>query len=198
MAGRCSTVADMPLTSLSRGTLTALAVCVLLPFGVAGCGSGGDRGGGDTVSSSPVGKVLDDTDEAGRHLREVDKERAPEVRVEVTPDAAGGWDVLLTLHRFRLSPAGARPKAVAGQGLARLFVDGRPVTRLRTPGYHLPEHLVPHGTHHVTARLYADDGTVWAVRGKPVESTADITASAAQRSPSTSPSTGTATLTVAP
>jgi hypothetical protein len=188
----------MPLTSLSRSTLTALAVCVLLTLGVAGCGSGEAHGGGDTLSSSPVGKVLDDTDGTGRHLREVDKDRAPEVGVEVTPDAAGGWDVLLTLHRFRLSPAGTHPKAVAGHGLVRLFVDGRPVTRMRTPGYHLADSLVPHGTHRVTARLYADDGTVWAVHGKPVESTADVTASAAQGSPSASPSTGTAIPTAGP
>ena len=33
------------------------------------------------------------------------------------------------------------------------------------------------GTHHLTARLYADDHTVWAVADKPVEATADLTAS---------------------
>ena len=33
------------------------------------------------------------------------------------------------------------------------------------------------GTHTVTARLHADDGTVWVVDGEPVESAADITAS---------------------
>jgi hypothetical protein len=66
---------------------------------------------------------------------------------------------------------------VAGQGFAYLFVDHHLVTRLRGPSYRLPAELVPRGTHHVTARLYADDGTVWAVDGKAVESTADITAS---------------------
>ncbi|MFG2880752.1 hypothetical protein ACGFYV_00180 [Streptomyces sp. NPDC048297] len=181
----------MPLTSLSRSTLAALAVGVLLPLGLAGCGSADARGGAGTLSSSPVGKVLDATDGTGRHLREVDKDRAPQVGVEVTPDAAGGWDVLLTLRGFRLSPAGTRAKAVAGHGLVRLFVDGRPVTRMRTPGYHLSDGLLPHGTHQVTARLYADDGTVWAVQGEPVESTADITASAAQGPSYASPSAGT-------
>ncbi|WP_225838338.1 hypothetical protein [Streptomyces sp. NK08204] len=169
----------MSWTSWTRNSLTALAVCVLLPLGVAGCGTGQAHGRGSAVSSSPVGKVLDDTDETGRHLREVDREDAPEVGVEVTPDSGGGWDVLLTFRNFRLSPAHAKPRAVPGRGLAYLFLDGHRVARLHTREFHLAGHLVPRGTHHVTARLYADDGTVWAVRGKKVESTADITASGA-------------------
>ncbi|KUM91775.1 hypothetical protein AQI88_34850 [Streptomyces cellostaticus] len=174
--------------SWTRRTLTALAVCVLLPFGAAGCGTGGAHGHGSAVSPSPVGKVLGDTDDTGRHLREVDKKNAPGVGIEVTPDQAGGWDVLLTLRHFRFSPAGVRPRALPARGLVYLLVDGRLVSRLRAHGYHLADRLVPHGTHHVTARLYADDGTVWAVHGKPVESTADITASGAETDSATPPS----------
>ena len=66
---------------------------------------------------------------------------------------------------------------VVGRGTAHLSVDGRPVARLRTAEYRLSGGLLPRGTHHVTARLYADDGTVWAVHGEPVQSTADVTAS---------------------
>ncbi|MEU0004767.1 hypothetical protein ABZ079_10810 [Streptomyces sp. NPDC006314] len=162
--------------SWTRRSLTALAACVLLPCAVAGCGTGEAHERGGTLSPSPVGKVLDDTDDTGRHLREVAQTDAPEVGVEVTPDS-GGWDVRLTFRRFRCSAPGTEPAAVTGRGLAHLFVDGRRVARLRAPDYHLPDRLVPRGTHHVTARLYADDGTVWAVRGKPVQSTADITVS---------------------
>ncbi|MET7574442.1 hypothetical protein ABZT04_39085 [Streptomyces sp. NPDC005492] len=171
--------------SWSRALLTALAVCALLLAGSAGCGSGDAQGQkGDRVSPSPVGKVLDDTDEQGRHYREVGTKGAPEVGIEVEPDAADdSWDVRLTVHDFRFSPAAVKPVAVAGRGTARLLVDGRTVARLRIPEYRLAGDLVQHGTHHVTARLYADDGTVWAVHGKPVESTADITASAVQATP---------------
>ncbi|MFG2355498.1 hypothetical protein [Streptomyces sp. NPDC048521] len=174
-------------------SLAALAACVLLPCAVAGCGAGEAHERGSTLSPSPVGEVLDDTDDTGRHLREVDRKNAPEVGVEVTPDSGGGWDVRLSFHRFRCSAPGAEPTAVTGRGLAHLFVDGRRVARLRTPEYHLPDRLVPRGTHHVTARLYADDGTVWAVHGEPVQSTADITVSDAQAGPA-EPSTETATL----
>ncbi|MEU9478328.1 hypothetical protein [Streptomyces sp. NPDC048191] len=186
----------MPRTSWTRRTLAALAAGVLLPLGAAACATGHAQGG--TVSPSPVGKVLDDTDGTGRHLREVDKKGAPEVGVEVTPDSGGGWDVRLTFRHFRCSAPGAGPKAVTGRGLVYLFVDGRRITGLRSHGYHLPDGLVRHGTHHVTARLYADDGTVWAVHGKPVQSTADITVSGEETGADTAtadPPAGTATAT---
>ncbi|GGN18782.1 hypothetical protein [Streptomyces fuscichromogenes] len=166
--------------SWTRGLPGALAVCVLLLVAAAGCGTGTAHGRRGAESPSPVGKILDRTDESGRHYRELDRRQAPEVGTEVTPDAAGGWDVRIDVRRFRFSPAGTAATAVAGRGLAYLFVDGGLVARLRTSTYHLSAGLVPHGTHHVTARLYADDGTVWAVQGKPVESTADITASGAE------------------
>ncbi|MEU1463296.1 hypothetical protein ABZ467_21890 [Streptomyces sp. NPDC005727] len=170
--------------------LTALAVSVLLPLGAGGCGTGEAHDRTGAVAPSPVGEVLDGTDETGRHLREAGGRGAPEVAVEVAPDTAGGWDVRLTLRHFRFSAPDARPRAVPGRGLVRLFVDGHRVARLRAREYHLAGRLVPHGTHHVTARLYADDGTVWAVRGEPVQGTADITASGAEARPVTD--TGTA------
>ena len=158
----------------TRRPFAALAVCVLLLAGSAGCGPGDAREGAG--SATPVGKILEDRDQEGRPYREVGQEGAPDVGIEVQPDAAG-WDVRLSVRNFRFSPTGAAARAVAGRGLARLFVDGRPVARLRASAYRLDTRLVPRGTHHVTARLYADDGTVWAVDGKPVESTADITSS---------------------
>ncbi|MGW2381288.1 hypothetical protein [Streptomyces sp. NPDC001658] len=166
--------------SWRRGVLAVLAVCVLLLTGSAGCGSSGAReqeDGKGGSSPSPVGELLDDRDKQGHRYREVDEKGAPDVGIEVQPAAGGAWDVRLIVRDFRFSPAGTPARAVAGRGFARLFVNGRPVVLLRTPEYRLPARYVPHGTHHLTARLYADDSTVWAVDGKPVESTADITAS---------------------
>ncbi|MFE3167143.1 hypothetical protein [Streptomyces sp. NPDC059224] len=166
--------------SWTRGLPGALAAGALLLVAAAACGTGEAHEQRETGAPSPVGKILDDTDEGGRHYREAGGKQAPEVGTVVTPDTAGGWDVRLDVHRFHLSPAGTAARAVDGHGLAYLFVDGDLVTRLRTPVYHLPARLVPQGTHHVTVRLYADDGTVWVVHGKPVESTADVTASGAE------------------
>ncbi|GAB2856208.1 hypothetical protein GCM10027074_24110 [Streptomyces deserti] len=163
--------------SWTRSLLAALAVCVLLLGGAVGCGSSDAPERGNGVSPSPVGTLLEDTDKEGRPYREVSEKGAPDVGIEVQPGAGGGWDVRLTVRNFRFSSAGAADRAVAGRGLAHLYLDGRLVARLRTPEYRLSADHVTRGTHHVTARLYADDGTAWAVDGEPVESTADITVS---------------------
>ncbi|MER6490284.1 hypothetical protein [Streptomyces griseorubiginosus] len=168
--------------SWTRGLLAALAVCVVLVTGSVSCGASGEQGQGDGQSVSPVGKVLGDTDGEGRHYREVDKKNAPEVGIEVQPATDDCWSVRLTVENFAFSPDGTKAEAVSGRGVAVLLVDDRPVTTLRTPAYRLAAAYVPQGTHKVTARLYADDGTVWAVGGDPVESTADVTASKPQTS----------------
>src|SRR5690606_15331114 len=131
------------------------------------------------------GRLLDERDEEGRPCREVDAGEAPEVGVEVQPDSEGGWDVRLRVRNFRFSPDGTGERVVAGRGMAHLEVNGRRVALVRTPEYRLSSGFVPHGTHVVTARLYADDGSVWAVDGEPVESTADITV--ARETPSAHP-----------
>jgi hypothetical protein len=163
--------------SWTRSSFAALAVCVLLLTGSVSCGTGGTDGPDRPAATASAGRLLDATDEDGRRLREVDREHAPEVGIEVQPEADGDWRVRLTVRDFRFSPAGTPATAARGRGLAYLYVDGELVSRLRTPDHRLPARLVPRGTHHVTARLYADDGTVWAVDGEPVENTADITAS---------------------
>ncbi|MFD3734750.1 hypothetical protein [Streptomyces sp. NPDC058632] len=171
--------------------VTVLAVCGVLLAGSAGCGSRAaqeqeqERGAG---APSPVGRLLEERDDEGRPYREVDEKDAPEVGVEVTPDTDGGWDVRLSVRNFRFSPDGTARRAVPGRGLAHLYVNDRPVALLRTPGHHLSPHTVRRGTHQVTVRLHADDDSVWAVRGEPVESTADITVSEA--SPTANPATG--------
>ena len=94
------------MTWRRTAVIPALAVCVVVLAGPAGCDTPGGQGA-DEVSSSPVGRLLDERAEDGSPYREVGEEGAPQV----------------------------------------------------------------------TARLYADDGSVWAVDGEPVESTADITVS---------------------
>ncbi|MHC5907888.1 nuclear transport factor 2 family protein [Streptomyces sp. S6] len=176
--------------SWTRGLLAALAVCVLLPAGLAGCGSGGgserEDGKNRAASTAPVGKLLDHTDEAGRRYREIGGKEAPRVRLQVEPETDGSWEVRLTLRNFTLSSEGSAARAVESRGTARLYVDEKALAELRTPQYRIGADYLPHGTHHVTARLYADDGTVWAVDGKAVETTADITASEPEESPSPS------------
>ncbi len=159
-----------------------LAVALALTAGLVGCASPDARG--QDGAPPAAGRLLDTRDPEGRPYREVDEELALRVGVEVTSDADGGWAVRLRVRGFRFSPHGATGRAVPGRGLAHLYVDDRLVARLRTPGHRLSPDSVPRGTHRVTARLYADDGSVWAVNGEPVESTADVTVSRPDAAPS--------------
>ncbi|HET9379595.1 MAG TPA: hypothetical protein VFP69_02025 [Streptomyces sp.] len=161
--------------SWTRGIPAALAVCVTLSAGSVSCGTSDARETGKGERPAAAGRLLDETDGQGRRFREVDGEHVPRIGIEVQPEDDGGWDVRLSLRGFRLSPPGARQRAAPGRGLALLYVDDRLVTRLHTPEHRLP--AVARGTHRVTARLCADDGTLWAVDGRPVESTAAITVS---------------------
>ncbi|WP_399495262.1 hypothetical protein [Streptomyces sp. P9(2023)] len=123
-------------------------------------------------------------DEGGHRLREVPAEGAPAVRAEVRPDTEGGWNIHLTVERFRFTPESVGGAAIPGRGHARLLVDGKETDRLYGPWRH-----VPPGARSVTVRLHADDHTVWAVGGKPVEATVPL---------GTTPPTATARTTPAP
>ncbi|MGW2344109.1 hypothetical protein [Streptomyces sp. NPDC001661] len=161
----------MPSFPSLRPAAAALLTCALIA-GAAGCGDGGD-------GPRPAGEVLSRTDGAGHHYRRVPEKGAPEIGLIVKPRTgpAGGWDVRIWVRRFRLSPHGTPARAVERRGYARLYLDGRCLARLRAVDYRLPGSRVHRGTHQLTARLYADDHTVWAVADKPVQATADLTAS---------------------
>ena len=166
--------------------------------GAAGCssaaGASGTPGPQSTSTAGPTssGRLLDAHDAQGHRYREVPGPQAPGVDLVVRPGGRDGWDLHLTLHRFRLSPAGDDGRrATPGRGWVRLFLDGRPLAVLHTTRYHLPARLLSRGTHQLTARLLADDGTVWAVDGRPVENTAALTASKAPAGSPPEPSAGT-------
>ncbi|MET9495984.1 hypothetical protein [Streptomyces sp. NPDC006552] len=166
----------MSRTPCARATAALLACAVLT--GLAGCGGDADR-------PRRAGTLLDRTDDEGHRYRQVRGEGAPEVAVVVQPDAdpARGWYLRVRVRHFRLSPAGTPAVAVRGRGYVQLSLDGHRLSRLRGAAYRLPAARLSRGTHHVTARLHADDHTVWAVEGKPVEATADLTASGAEAAP---------------
>ncbi|MER5963155.1 hypothetical protein [Streptomyces sp. NPDC002057] len=126
------------------------------------------------------GVLLPARDEGGHRLRELPAADAPTVRAEARPDSEGGWNVHLTVERFRFTPDSTGGAALPGRGHARLLVDGRETTRLYGPwGY------VPAGARTLTVRLHADDHTVWAVAGTPVQTTLRLDGAPATPAPTT-------------
>ncbi|MEV7615620.1 hypothetical protein [Streptomyces sp. NPDC089799] len=167
----------------TRTAAALLAVVLLLAAGgAAGCGGRPTThhkpGTSHEQASGSTGTLLDAEDAAGHRFREVPAAGAPEVRLSLRADTEDGWNLQLAVQNFRFTPDSTGGAALPGTGHAHLELDGRKLARLYGPWYHLPAAQVPPGPHTLTVRLYADDHTAWAVAGKPVEATAQLTATA--------------------
>ncbi|MFF2778741.1 hypothetical protein ACFVU3_28010 [Streptomyces sp. NPDC058052] len=176
--------------------LAAAAVAAVLLL-AAGCGGRATThhkpGTGHEQATGSNGTLLAARDESGRRLRELPAADAPTVRAEARPDTEGGWNVHLTVERFRFTPESVGGGALIGRGHARVLVDGRETARAYGPWFHLPP-----GARTLTVRLHADDHTVWAVAGKPVQTTLPLTPSTAPSPTPTVPPTSSPTPTVPP
>ncbi|WP_327285589.1 MULTISPECIES: hypothetical protein [unclassified Streptomyces] len=162
----------------------ALLALVLLFVGGAATGCGGRAtthhkpGTSHEQATGNVGTLLDAQDPGGHRLREIPAEGAPEVQLTARPDSEDGWNLQLTVKNFRFTPDSTGGAALPGAGHAHLELDGRKLARLYGPWFHLPASQVPEGAHTLTVRLYADDHTAWAVAGKTIEGTLQLTAAA--------------------
>ncbi|MFD7551741.1 hypothetical protein ACFV0R_25130 [Streptomyces sp. NPDC059578] len=166
----------VPTRVRARRGACALVLCCALVAAAACDGNTSSRGGdGHAVTPSPVGELLSTSDATGDQLREVDREGAPGVRIAVRPGAAENWDVRLTVTNFRFSAERGGSAATTGRGYAVLYLEGRRLARLHQPGYRLSAASLGRGTHELTVRLHADDGTAWAVDGQAVEDVARVT-----------------------
>ncbi|MFF9509038.1 hypothetical protein ACF1BU_09950 [Streptomyces sp. NPDC014724] len=177
-----------------RFTRTAFrAVTVLtagvLAFGASACGGRATThhkpGTSHEQAGGSVGRLLAADDGSGHRLRQVDAKSAPAVTIAVRPDSEDGWNVHLSVRNFRFTPDSVGGAALLGRGHARLFLDGRPLARVYGPWYHLPASLVRSagGGTGLTARLYADDHTAWAVGSAPVQAAASLAATAQPSAP---------------
>ncbi|MFE2559433.1 hypothetical protein ACFXGT_26050 [Streptomyces sp. NPDC059352] len=172
--------------------LLSLALVLAATLSLAGCA---DRptthhnpGTSHEEATGSSGTLLPARDESGHRLREVPAATAPTVRAETRPDTEGGWNVHLTVERFRFTPDSTGGAALPGRGHARLLVDGRETARLYGAwGY------VPPGARTLTVRLHADDHTVWAVAGAPVQATVRLDGAPADSAPPSPRPSGTAT-----
>ncbi|MFI6939754.1 hypothetical protein ACIBI4_10805 [Streptomyces sp. NPDC050418] len=168
----------------ARRTVRALSATLLLAAVAAGCS---DRptthhkpGTGHQEASGSAGKLLDKKDEAGHRYRQVGAADAPSVDLSVRRDSVDGWNLQLSVRAFRFTPDSVGGGALPGRGHAHLYLDDKKIARVYGEWYHLPAAAVPKGAHELTVRLYADDHTLWAVDGKPVESSVDLTGTGAK------------------
>jgi methionine-rich copper-binding protein CopC len=105
---------------------------------------------------------------------------APTVKLEVKPDAKGGFNVHVETTNWTWAPEHVNGEAVPNEGHAHLYVDGVKVARLYGPWYHL-DALTP-GPHDITVTLNANNHGEYAVDENHVlKSTVSIVNSPAQK-----------------
>ena len=166
-------------------TALALLTAAVLALGAGACGGRATThhkpGTSHAEDTGSNGRLLKADDGDGNRLRQVDEDGAPEVDLAVRPDSEDGWNVHLTVRNFRFTPDSVGGGALAGRGHARLFLDGHPLARVYGAWFHLPESLLraAGGGTRLTAGLYADDHTAWAVGSAPVRATATLTSASA-------------------
>jgi hypothetical protein len=153
--------------------LKGATVGVATLLALAACGSG-PQAGEENQQSLSEGQLLSAQHMDGHKLREVPAEQAPSVEVEVTEDSSSGWNVHVVTEGFEFAPerlGEVRPQ----EGHAHLFVDGEKVARLYGAWYHLSGSAVPVGEHELSVSLSANDHTVWAVDGEPIQASTTVT-----------------------
>lgn len=101
----------------------------------------------------------------------------PTVSFTITKDAVGGYDLHVETTNFAFTPELINTDAIPDQGHAHLYIDGQ-LTILLAPWYHIAA-LAP-GIHTIAVSLNANDHSVFAVHGQPIQATEQFTAGAVQ------------------
>lgn len=152
-----------------KGATVSVATLLVL----TGCGTG-PPAGEENQQSLSEGQLLSAESADGHKLRNVPAEQAPRVELEVTEDSSSGWNVHVVTEGFEFAPerlGEVRPQ----EGHAHLFIDGEKVARLYGPWYHLSGSAVPAGEHELSVSLNANDHTLWAVDGEPIQASTTVT-----------------------
>lgn len=148
------------------------------PDAASGAGDGHDHAHLD-IAESGVGQLLQGSDGFGQRLREAPVQARPSAALRVAADPAGGWTVQLVTTGFAWAPQDVNSPAAAGQGHAHLYAADRKVSRVYADWTFLGADSAQEGEV-MTAVLYADDHTAWAVDGQPVTASVVLPAATAQ------------------
>jgi uncharacterized protein (TIGR03437 family) len=90
----------------------------------------------------------------------------PEVALSVTEDPAFGYNVHVDLQNFQFTPENVSGPHVIGEGYLRLSVDGRPVTRMYSPDFHIAR-LAPR-PHVIAVEVISNDHRNYAANFQPI------------------------------
>ncbi len=97
-------------------------------------------------------------DAADQHDKVIDLARgptAPTLDIVVAEDQGGGWKLQILTTNFRFAPDHVNQPHQAGEGHARLYINGKNVARVYGPWFHIGS--LPSGRTEVTVTLTSND-----------------------------------------
>lgn len=154
-----------------RDMLVVLVIALII-----GLGGGyllGTRGNSTSTTNNQMSEMMDNTAHSHSSKYEVDSEGAPKVELVVSEDAKSGYNVKVIATDFTFTPENVNGDNVIGEGHAHLYVDGVKVARLYSPYFHYDGSF--EGTKSFRVTLNANDHSEYAVDGKVIESTVQVT-----------------------
>lgn len=96
----------------------------------------------------------------------------PTIKLEVFKDTASGWNLHLICENFTFTPENINKMIDKPEGHAHVYVDGKKVSRIYGPWFHLTG-LTP-GAHTVRVSLNANDHKEFVINGKPIDDTVEV------------------------
>lgn len=109
-------------------------------------------------------------------MREVDKSNPiPTVVIEAVPDSMDGYNLHITTTEYTFTPEHVGEDAVANEGHAHLYVNGKKVARLYGPWFNLSNTVLQEGENIVYVTLNANDHSEWSIDGKHISAEVIIT-----------------------
>jgi hypothetical protein len=163
----------MPLLERRRA-LWRLGLASMLAFLLAGCGSSGDAGGGQSGHAVEAGGGHDMETMAAPPIELPSGGKAPRLTLTATPDPMGGFNLRVGMANFRLAPEHTGGRPVAGEGHLHLYVDGAKHTRLYGRWFYL-DGLAP-GDHALRVEAVANNHAPYHHGGEPVSATTAVSA----------------------
>ena len=101
-------------------------------------------------------------------------EPAPTLALEISPDGPNSRNLHILTTNFTFDPVAANKPRKQGHGHAHVYVNGLKTARAYGPWIHLDN--LPSGVSEIRVTLNANDHSLLAVSGKPVEVVAKVAA----------------------
>lgn len=96
----------------------------------------------------------------------------PKVKLKVSPDSMGGWNMQIMLENFAFTPEKVNQESDPTNGHAHLMLNGKKIARLYGTWYHIPS--LPSGNNTLSVVLNTNKHEELTDQGKPIAASVTI------------------------